>query len=122
MSFMARQFCRKRCAAARLRFMSSVEMPGVSLKHERMSSRPAAISRLSSAEGSTARCSSRVRPRPFQSPGDGHFNGVGDTMSDKKRAGRLVVVVVDNEQKMEVVWHYHIVANRHRRPDAMHCP
>ena len=52
MSFMARQFCRKRCAAARLRFMSSEEIPGVSRKHERISSRPAAISRLSSAEGS----------------------------------------------------------------------
>ena len=51
-SFIARQFCRKRCEAAGSRFMAGEAIAGVSGNAERITRRPAAISRLSSAEGS----------------------------------------------------------------------
>ena len=49
-SFIARQFCRKRCEAAGSRFMAGEAIAGVSGNSESITSRPAAISRLSSAE------------------------------------------------------------------------
>jgi hypothetical protein len=52
----------------------------------------------------------------------GPLDGVGEAVGDEKRRNALVAIVVDDEEKVEVVWHDNVVAYRDGGPDSVNRP
>ena len=59
-------------------------------------------------------------PRPFLRLG--HFHRIGDAVGDEERIGQLIAAIVDDQQIVNVIGHYHVVADGHRWPYAVHRP
>ena len=52
----------------------------------------------------------------------GPLDDVGEAVGDEKRRNALVAIVVDDEEKVEVVWHNNVVAYRDGGPNLVNRP
>ena len=52
----------------------------------------------------------------------GPLDGVGEAVGNEKRRNALVAIVIDDEEKVEVVWHNNVVAYRDGGPNPVNRP